>query len=88
MTNRLAIAKCLKSKNNLSALGLDGIGYLFLKLGEIPQVDFIRKTSKMEAAMHFRVYQVFRRTGVVRYRLSVSAPRKEVRNIDAFLGGF
>jgi hypothetical protein len=30
MTNRLAIAKCLKTKNNLSALGLDGIGYLFL----------------------------------------------------------
>jgi hypothetical protein len=39
MTNRLAIAKCLMSKKNLSALGLDGIGYLFLKLGEVPQIE-------------------------------------------------
>jgi hypothetical protein len=46
MTNRLAIAKCLRSKNDLSALGLDRIGYLFLKLGEVPQIDFIRKEFK------------------------------------------
>jgi hypothetical protein len=44
--------------------------------------------SKMEAAMHFRVYKVFGKTGVVRYRLSVSAPGKDVHNVDAFLGGF
>jgi hypothetical protein len=42
----------------------------------------------MEAAIHFRVYQVFRGTGVVRYSLSVSAPGKDVHNVDTFLGGF
>jgi hypothetical protein len=42
----------------------------------------------MEEAMHFRVYQVFRRTGVVCYSLSVSTPGKDVHNVDAFLGGF
>jgi hypothetical protein len=46
MTNRLAIAKCLKTKNNLSALGLDGIGYLFLKLGGVPMIEFIRAVFK------------------------------------------
>jgi hypothetical protein len=47
-----------------------------------------RATSKMEAAMHFRVYQVIRRTGVVRYSLSVSAPGKDVHNVDTFQGEF
>jgi hypothetical protein len=46
MTNRLAIAKCLKTKNNLSALGLDSIGYLFLKLGAESMIDFIRAVFK------------------------------------------
>jgi hypothetical protein len=46
MTNRLAISKCLKPKNNLSALGLDGIGYLFLKLGNVPMIGFIRAVFK------------------------------------------
>jgi hypothetical protein len=46
MTNRLAIAKYLKTKNNLSALGLDGIGYLFLTLGDVPMIDFIRAVFK------------------------------------------
>jgi hypothetical protein len=46
MTNRIAVAKCLKTKNNLSALGMDGIGYLFLKLGEVPMIEFIRKVFK------------------------------------------
>jgi hypothetical protein len=47
-----------------------------------------RATSKMEAAIHFRAYQVFRGTGVVRYSLGVSAPGKDVHNVEAFLGGF
>jgi hypothetical protein len=42
VTNRVAIVKCLRTKNNLSALGIDGIGYLFLKLGDIPMIEFIR----------------------------------------------
>jgi hypothetical protein len=46
MTNRIAIAMCLRSKNNLSALGPDGIGYLFLKPGWVPQIEFIRKVFK------------------------------------------
>jgi hypothetical protein len=46
MTNRIAIAKCLRSKNALSALGLDGIGYLFLKLGAVPQIECIRQVFK------------------------------------------
>jgi hypothetical protein len=46
MTNRLAIAKCLKTKNNLSALGMDGIGYLFMKLGEVPMIEFLRRAFK------------------------------------------
>jgi hypothetical protein len=46
MTNRVSIAKCLRSKNNLSAVCLDGIEYLFLKLGEFPQIEFIRKVFK------------------------------------------
>jgi hypothetical protein len=47
-----------------------------------------RDTSKMEAAMHFRVYRVFGGTGVVRYSQSVSAPGKDVHNVDVFSGGF
>jgi hypothetical protein len=39
----------------------------------------------MEAAMHFKF---IRRTGVVRYSPSVSAPGKDVHNVDTFLGGF
>jgi hypothetical protein len=42
----------------------------------------------MEAAMHFRAYQVFRETGAVRYSLSVSAPGKDVHSVDTFLEGF
>jgi hypothetical protein len=33
MTDGVNIARCLKTKDNLSALGPDEIGYLFLKLG-------------------------------------------------------
>jgi hypothetical protein len=44
-----------------------------------------RATSKMEAAMHFKS---FWETGVVRYSLSVSAPGKDVHNVDTFQGGF
>jgi hypothetical protein len=46
MTNRVGIAKCLRTKNNLSGLWLNGIGSLFLKLGEISQIEFIRKVFK------------------------------------------
>jgi hypothetical protein len=46
MTNPENIARCLKTKNNLSALGLDGIGYLFLKLGGVPMIEFIAKVFK------------------------------------------
>jgi hypothetical protein len=35
------VAQNLRWKNNLSALGLDGIAYLMLKLGEAPQLDFL-----------------------------------------------
>jgi hypothetical protein len=47
-----------------------------------------RATSKMVAAMHFLEVQVFRGTGVVRYSQSVSAPKKDVHNVDPFQGGF
>jgi hypothetical protein len=46
MTNRIAIAKCLRTKNNLSALEMDEVGYLFLKLGEVPMIAFIRCVFK------------------------------------------
>jgi hypothetical protein len=38
----------------------------------------------MEAAMHFKLA---RRTGVVRYSPSVSAPGEDVHNVDTFQGG-
>jgi hypothetical protein len=41
--------------------------------------------SKIEEAMHFKD---LRGTGVVRYSLGVSAPGKDVHNVDTFLGGF
>jgi hypothetical protein len=46
MTNIVNIARTLKTKNNLSALGPDGIGYLFLKLGNAPMIKFIREVFK------------------------------------------
>jgi hypothetical protein len=46
MTNGVNIARCLRTKNNLSALGPDGIGYLFLKLGNAPMIEFIRQLFK------------------------------------------
>jgi hypothetical protein len=46
MTDEVVIAKCLQTKSNLSTLGLDGIGYLFLKLGDVPMIKFISKLFK------------------------------------------
>jgi hypothetical protein len=46
MTDSVNIARCLRTKNNLSALGPDGIGYLFLKLGNSPMIEFIRQLFK------------------------------------------
>jgi hypothetical protein len=46
MTNTVNIARTLRTKNNLSALGPDGIGYLFLKLGNAPMIKFIRELFK------------------------------------------
>jgi hypothetical protein len=46
MTNIVNIARTLMTKNNLSALGPDGIGYLFLKLGNAPMIKFIRELFK------------------------------------------
>jgi hypothetical protein len=46
MTDGVNIARCLKSKNNFSALGPDGIGYLFLKLGNAAMIEFIRQVFK------------------------------------------
>jgi hypothetical protein len=46
MTDPVNIARCLKTKNSLSALGLDGIGYLFLKLGCAPMIELIAKVFK------------------------------------------
>jgi hypothetical protein len=39
----------------------------------------------MEAAIHFKL---FSGTGVVPYSHGVSAPGKDVHNVDAFLEGF
>jgi hypothetical protein len=41
MRNEDGIRACLKSKHNLSALELDGIGYLHLKFGGDPMIKFI-----------------------------------------------
>jgi hypothetical protein len=41
MRNEDEIRACLKSKHNLSALGLDGIGYLHLKFGGDPMIKFL-----------------------------------------------
>jgi hypothetical protein len=41
MTNTVNIARALRTKNNLSALGPDGIGYLLLKMGNQPMIKFI-----------------------------------------------
>jgi hypothetical protein len=46
MTDGVNIARCLKTKNNLSALGPDEIGYLFLKLGNAPMIELIRQVFK------------------------------------------
>jgi hypothetical protein len=46
MTNRLAIAKCLETKNNLSAACINGIGYPFTRLGEVPMIEFLRRAFK------------------------------------------
>jgi hypothetical protein len=46
MTGIVNIARCLRTKNNLSALGPDGIGYLFLKLGNAPMIQFISEVFK------------------------------------------
>jgi hypothetical protein len=34
-------AECLRTKNNLSSLGMDGIGHLFMNLGEVPMIKFL-----------------------------------------------
>jgi hypothetical protein len=39
--NEDEIRACLKSKHNLSALGLDGVGYLHLKFGGDPMIKFL-----------------------------------------------
>jgi hypothetical protein len=41
MRNEDEIRACLKSKHNLSTLGLDGIGYLHLKFGGDPMIKFL-----------------------------------------------
>jgi hypothetical protein len=46
ITKLTRIASRLRSENNLSALGLDGIGYLFLKLGEEPMIKWLSKVFK------------------------------------------
>jgi hypothetical protein len=46
MTDIKNIASNLRRKNNLSALGLDGIGYLMLELGALPQLEFLQQIFK------------------------------------------
>jgi hypothetical protein len=46
MTDAKNIAGNLKRKNNLSALGIDGIGYLMLKLGGLPHTSFFNVCSR------------------------------------------
>jgi hypothetical protein len=46
MTDERNIARCLRTKDNLPALGPDGIGYLFMKLGKSPMIGFIRQVFK------------------------------------------
>jgi hypothetical protein len=41
MTDKKNIGQNLRRKNKLSALGLDGMGYLVLKLGGIPMLEFL-----------------------------------------------
>jgi hypothetical protein len=42
MINIKNISANHRRKNNLSALGLDGIGYLMMKLGAQPQLEFLQ----------------------------------------------
>jgi hypothetical protein len=46
MTDIKNIASNLRRKNNPSALGLDGIGYLMLKRGALPQLEFLQQIFK------------------------------------------
>jgi hypothetical protein len=41
-----AIKKCLNSRHDLSALGLDGIGYCHLKFGKEPMINFLAALFK------------------------------------------
>jgi hypothetical protein len=47
MTKTTKIAKGLRSKNNLSGLGRDGIGYLFMKLGEQPMINWLKEVFEV-----------------------------------------
>jgi hypothetical protein len=46
MQKEEAITKCLKAKHNLSALGLDGVGYCHLKFGKEPMIKLIATMFK------------------------------------------
>jgi hypothetical protein len=59
MRNEDGIWACLKSKHNLSALDLDGIGYLYLKFGGDPMIKFISMIFSDCVAEH-RVPQVWK----------------------------
>jgi hypothetical protein len=46
MMKEESIKKCLNAKHNLSALGLDGVGYCHLKFGREPMVKLIAAIFK------------------------------------------
>jgi hypothetical protein len=64
MKDPKAIGLNLRRKNNLSAPGLDGIGYLMLKLGGVPMLDFLGHV--FEACVKFgRVPKIWKRSRTV-----------------------
>jgi hypothetical protein len=59
-----AIKPCLKSKHNLSARGLDGIGYIHLKFGGDPMIKLISMIFK-DCVSERRVPQIWKSSRTV-----------------------